>query len=649
MKTTMKKTAAWLLAILLAFQVMPVLADNDGSYTSEPFSLDEVIDKLKISCDKSIVMVGATITVSYPAEYQDLIWKVEPEGILEGSFGQFKAIAAGQVKITAIDKDNSNNSDSLTLKVLEAKTPEDEGDEEMTILVNVGKIKLEYDGQPHTAGFTAESNAAGFDASLVTLKVDEKTATNCGITKVEYSKDDFLYDGQPASFIVNGGWIQIKQKEATVKADDKETYAGAEPEFTATVTGLVEGDSLAYDMRVTTVNGVDYIEPYGENSQGNYKVKYVAGLLTTIAQIEAPLYNIAVINGTYYRLRKTTIAANRDIADYVKDLKNDGNTKIVDRAEYNTEPYDFENEVIEVDGKKYAYITRLGEVEGVEGYYTVANLDPDVVAAKNKIGAMNGSTPRWIIPEDQRYKDNNKTNSFHRDYKITLVKSEALVEQPLYNFLHVGTTYYRLKEQKIIARDIRTVVEKNEFGEVKPGRHLFKCIPEAYDFTNLVLTIDGQDYVYRDKSYEENLPEAYEAYYTVELEYVTVPNNRKLNRDDEWYNNEEGWLDGAMWNVPNDTDAYHRDYRATLHEGVGVVRKVTITSDWPEGKPAFKGTKITLTAHVEGFEGQEYTLQWQWSEDLVNWNDIDGENGETFTYVLDEETTKYHWRVAVIE
>ena len=76
---------------------------------------------------------------------------------------------------------------------------------------------------------------------------------------------------------------------------------------------------------------------------------------------------------------------------------------------------------------------------------------------------------------------------------------------------------------------------------------------------------------------------------------------------------------------------------------------IYITSSWPEGQPGYVGAQITLTAHLTGFEGKEYTLQWQYSDDLQNWKDIPGENGETYTYSLNEETTRYQWRVVAAD
>ena len=88
---------------------------------------------------------------------------------------------------------------------------------------------------------------------------------------------------------------------------------------------------------------------------------------------------------------------------------------------------------------------------------------------------------------------------------------------------------------------------------------------------------------------------------------------------------------------------------AQWEENNRVEQSVTITSSWPEGKPAFIGTKITMTAHPVGFDGVETHIQWQRSRDLENWDDIEGANSITYTYTLNEDTAGYSWRVVVNE
>lgn len=83
----------------------------------------------------------------------------------------------------------------------------------------------------------------------------------------------------------------------------------------------------------------------------------------------------------------------------------------------------------------------------------------------------------------------------------------------------------------------------------------------------------------------------------------------------------------------------------TITEAVQTPMSIHVVSDWPEGQPAFIGTMITLTAELTGFEGKEYTLQWQYSTDLQEWHDEAGANGLSFTYELNEQTELYTWRV----
>lgn len=72
---------------------------------------------------------------------------------------------------------------------------------------------------------------------------------------------------------------------------------------------------------------------------------------------------------------------------------------------------------------------------------------------------------------------------------------------------------------------------------------------------------------------------------------------------------------------------------------------IVITSDWPDGKPAYVGTKIKLTANLTGFDNKDYTLQWQHSTDQETWIDEPGANDIDFTFEVTETTGQYTWRV----
>ena len=74
---------------------------------------------------------------------------------------------------------------------------------------------------------------------------------------------------------------------------------------------------------------------------------------------------------------------------------------------------------------------------------------------------------------------------------------------------------------------------------------------------------------------------------------------------------------------------------------------IRISSSWPSGKVGYVGARITLTAELTGFEGREYILQWQYTTnpDSGEWIDAPDAHDLTYTYILNEETTHYTWRV----
>lgn len=59
------------------------------------------------------------------------------------------------------------------------------------------------------------------------------------------------------------------------------------------------------------------------------------------------------------------------------------------------------------------------------------------------------------------------------------------------------------------------------------------------------------------------------------------------------------------------------------------------------------GGDMVLTAVLTGFEDLNYTLQWQFSTDNANWEDVDGATGSTLRVQMNEENRDYFWRVSV--
>ncbi len=64
--------------------------------------------------------------------------------------------------------------------------------------------------------------------------------------------------------------------------------------------------------------------------------------------------------------------------------------------------------------------------------------------------------------------------------------------------------------------------------------------------------------------------------------------------------------------------------------------------------PAVLGETAHFQATLVGYEGLDYTIQWQSSTDNENWTDIEGENGETMDVLATEEANSLFYRVIVV-
>lgn len=637
MKTTMKKIAAYLLALLLVLQVLPVMAEEQ-TVSGQQGPITSYRDKLKIDAVTSTITVGMSITLTTTENYDDLTWKSENEDIATvDENGVVTGVSAGKVKITATE---DGHSDSITIRVVGTSSGEEGSGsaEKMVIIINGQKEKVTYDGQEHSLTYKATSDNGNFKEEKLHLISNDHLAAgkDCGVYQDTLTEADFSYDGdEEVEYVITNGWLQIKPATVTIYADSKTKREGAEdPAFTATVEGLVAGDDpvqIVYSFETKTENGTTKIIPVADSIQGNYKVNTVSAELIILPR--KTLYNLAKIDGAFYRLKKTEIWTEKDP---VRDTNQNLNAE-----DYSVDDYDFTDLTITINGKDYIYNCKQNTEAIVLGanYYTVKLISVSIV--KNKIGGMNGNTPRWAIPEEDRYDDPNNTDSLHRDFEIKLIENTMVTEpQRAYNMLSVNGSgdYYKLPSSAVIAQPLSKYSNGNT---VKEGEYVL----EQYDFTNLVLTLDGVEYKYNDGSLDE-----YENYYTVEFE--ALKREAKFNKNDKWFNNPDSWLDGAYeeyGSMVNATPTFHVNYKAKTHKAVPrPERSVSVTSDFT-GAVGYIGLKITLTSHLTGFEEGKYTLQWQYSTDGVNWTDEVGATGDTFTYELNETTTHYSWRVVAYD
>ena len=78
-----------------------------------------------------------------------------------------------------------------------------------------------------------------------------------------------------------------------------------------------------------------------------------------------------------------------------------------------------------------------------------------------------------------------------------------------------------------------------------------------------------------------------------------------------------------------------------------VFRSVSVKNDLDGQMFAISGLPYRVTAVLTGFEDTEYSVQWQYSLDGVNYIDIPGANGLSYTYIADSETIRYYWCVVI--
>ena len=159
-------------------------------------------------------------------------------------------------------------------------------------------------------------------------------------------------------------------------------------------------------------------EPAAAHGNTTYKAVFTSEIK------DQPLYNIAKIGNTYYRLRKTTIHANKPITEYVKGLADEKQNQNL-AGQYTVSPYNFPDETIVYNERRYTYAPATDPALKFTNYYTVEPADGNapVVAVKNKIGGLGDSKQRWVV-ENGSYEDDNKTDSFHRDFIIKVHNAE---------------------------------------------------------------------------------------------------------------------------------------------------------------------------------------------------------------------------------
>ena len=148
----------------------------------------------------------------------------------------------------------------------------------------------EYDGEyEYTIKNTLTQETVSDSSITVAVGPDYRLArgTNAGTYPMHFDSAGAVTVNASASYevsiaVVNGNLV-ITRVPATVTADDKSKWPGtADPELTATVTGLFGEDTVSYSLARASgdTQGTYVITATGDAEQGNYTVSYVNGTFT---------------------------------------------------------------------------------------------------------------------------------------------------------------------------------------------------------------------------------------------------------------------------------------------------------------------------------------------------------------------------------
>ena len=326
MKSTMKKIAASLLALLMMIQLLPALA---ATYSSGMIvgSAEGYKEALAIVASKgTYVLVGQTLVLDVNEDYEPS-WETSNAGAatIDGN-GVVTAVAEGTATMTAtIDKparmtasievtvidpgvviaEDEENEDGEKPEGEDEENPEGEDEKQtkvsaentLVIVINGENEHVVYDGEEHLLDrFVATANDEElFDETKIKVEGEiGVTGVDCGFYELALDGLKFTYEDEEvaAHFVVNNSFLKITPAPVTVAVEPAEKAEGDEdPEFTATITGLCGEDTE--DMIAYTLSrdegeevGSYMINAEGEETQGNYKVEFIGNVLTIMEKAE---------------------------------------------------------------------------------------------------------------------------------------------------------------------------------------------------------------------------------------------------------------------------------------------------------------------------------------------------------------------------
>jgi uncharacterized repeat protein (TIGR01451 family) len=231
--------------------------ETTSTPADEKYVLDEVITyKVTATNDGNVTLTNVVITDELTGDE----WTIDT--LAPGESKTFTAsytvtvddVVAGSVKnvVTATGTDpNGDDAETVPAEVEDPTKKRDDneiephpGDESEEMDVDSGSITVEYDGKAHT--MTATATAEG---STVWYSTDGgATWTTTAPSRTDVGTTEFQIKATHPAFedVVKTGFsLTVTPKKLTVTIDDKtKIYRQEDPEFTYTVEGLVDGETI---------------------------------------------------------------------------------------------------------------------------------------------------------------------------------------------------------------------------------------------------------------------------------------------------------------------------------------------------------------------------------------------------------------------
>ena len=293
-----------------------------------------------------------------------------------------------------------------------------------TLTVNPKEIGIQwstpqsftYDGEPHTLTATA-TGLVNSDACALTVEgtgttVGDYTATVKALSNANYTLPSEVTKG-----------FAITPAPLTVTADNKaKTYGGDDPTFTATVTGLQNGDetsAITYTLaRETGENVGEYIiTPSGETTQGNYNVTFETGKLTISKATPRITTYPAAITGLFYTGEAQTLTTEGEANGGTMLYRLDGNNEYSNQIPSATQTGTYKTYYKVVGDANHTDLTdettMFVQTEIKTAYYTISFVNYDgteLASYEVEYGQMpeyKGATPQKPADEQYSYKFEN--------------------------------------------------------------------------------------------------------------------------------------------------------------------------------------------------------------------------------------------------